>query len=340
MKISEFDLIQSIKGQLATAHPALLQGIGDDCAVVKKDSKNVFLISTDCLIENVHFDLKHFSFIDLGKKAIAVNLSDIAAMGGKPLYAFICLGIPPKINQTAISDFYAGVDHVSAEFGLSIAGGDMSRSPNYLFIGITVVGETPRANVKLRSAAKDGDGIYVTGTIGTAAVGLNYLKRKRPAENQYIKAIKNPRPRIAVASALAGFAGVHAMIDVSDGLLQDLHHVMKASNTQALVEVDKIPRESDFETACKTLRLDPLETLLTGGEDYQLLFTMDDKTMDALSDVLKLNRGFKITRIGEVREAAKQQLSLKLDPYPLIRVNDATGREIFVKKGGYDHFGT
>lgn len=337
MKVSEFELIRSIRDDLMSTHSGMIHGIGDDCAVVKKDDKSVFLISTDSLIEDVHFNMRYFSFIDLGKKALSVNLSDIAAMGGSPLYAFVSLGIPPKITEGNIADLYHGLDQIAREYSVAIAGGDISQSPNYLFINITVVGEAKKNRYKLRSTAKPGDGIYVSGALGSAAVGLTYFKRWRLVENNYIQAIKNPRPRLFLGEILGSFSKVHAMIDLSDGLVQDLMHILHASKVGAKIESGRIPREDDFEQVCTSLRISPLETLLTGGEDYQLLFTVDDSNLEGLDKKITTKKNIRVTRIGEIQELNPKKPSMNSFS-PELFVLDEKGKEILVKKGGFDHF--
>lgn len=338
MKLSEFDLIRAIQEQLSSTNSGLIEGIGDDCAVVKKDDKAVTLITTDCLIEHIHFDLRYFSYIDLGKKALAVNLSDIAAMGGTPLYAFVTIGIPPKVTEGNVTDIYQGMDQLAGEFSVAIAGGDISASPNYLFISVTVVGEAKKNRVKLRSGAQAGDGIYVSGVLGSAAVGLTFFNKWRRVENNYIQAIKNPRPRMFLGNVLGGFAKVHAMIDVSDGLYQDLSHILQASKVGAKIAYDKVPREKDFEATCRSLRINAADTLISGGEDYQLLFTMDDSNLEALQKKLQVRKNIRVTRIGEIIALEKQKHPSKYLLHPELRILDSDDEEITVKVGGFDHF--
>lgn len=327
MALSEFKLIEKIKSHLLSTHADLLHGIGDDCAVIEKDAENVFLVSTDSLIEGVHFDLSYFSFIDLGKKALSVNLSDIAAMAGKPLCAVVSLAIPSKISEEQIIDFYSGLEQVALEFKLAIAGGDISKSPSHFCITVTVMGEAKKDAYKLRSKAQVGDGIYVSGVVGAAAVGLAYFQKKKKVENPFIQAFKNPRPRLNLAKVLAEIPEVHAAIDVSDGLLQDLGHVARLSDVGVRVNYGDVPRAPDFEKACQELKLNPAETLLAGGEDYQLLFTMSDKGARALDQKLSLIKNLRVTRIGEI--VSKEQG---------VKVFDEAHQEIKVKKTGFDHF--
>ncbi|EKD51026.1 MAG: hypothetical protein ACD_62C00363G0014 [uncultured bacterium] len=334
MKLNEFDLIKNIQTHLVSTNHNLLQGIGDDCAVINKDEQTAFVISTDALIEDVHFDLKNYSYVELGKKAMAVNLSDIAAMGAKPLYAFITLGIPSKCVADNISDLYIGLEQVAQEFSVAIAGGDLSRSSHHLFLSLTVVGEVAKNGCKLRSGAQAGDGIYVSGLLGSAAIGLSGLNKKRKLETHYLNAIKNPRPKIPLANILSECPYVHSLIDISDGLVQDLGHVMQASHRIAKIELDKIPCEPDFYDTCKKFRLNGHETLLTGGEDYQLLFTMNDDELGDLLKKLEMKPNIKITRIGSVL----QDVSNKDQNTQCVLILDEQGKEIKLGKTGFEHF--
>lgn len=335
MKTSEFELIHQIKKNLIMVPADLIRGIGDDCAVLKKDEDSVFLISTDCLVEKVHFELKQFSFIELGKKAMSVNLSDIAAMGGVPLYAFVTIGVSPDVNEGEVLDLYTGMQQVAAEFQAGIVGGDTTSSPKSFFVSLTVVGVAKNGQYKLRSDAKVGDGIYVSGNVGSSAVGLKLLQKKKVQENNFIKAHKNPRPRIQLGQLLGEASAVHAMIDLSDGLLQDLGHVLSASQVSAEINFENLPLEDDFFETCRSVGLSPEDTALTGGEDYQLLFTMDDAAAEELSSSLVAKR-FKITRIGTVLpKEAVPKVALPLPARIRVLKN---GKELKLGQLGYDHF--
>lgn len=338
MKMGEFDIIHHIKQNLVSTHIGLIQGIGDDCAVIRKDADHVYLVTTDALVENVHFDLSYFSFIDLGKKSLAVNLSDIAAMGGKPQFAFVSVAVPPKVTEADIFDFYTGIDQIAQEFDVVIAGGDTSRSPNYFFVSITVIGEAREGTYKLRSAAKPGDGLYVSGKLGSAAIGFAALSKRRRIDNDYMLAFKNPRPRVVLGEMLAEISDVHAMIDLSDGLLQDLSHILKASNVEAKLELAQIPREDSFEAVCKNLRIDPVETLLAGGEDYQLLFTMPDKALPELKKKMAIKTNLKVTRVGEILPYDSIERPPESVHFQNIFIQGMSGERLHLKTGGFDHF--
>lgn len=333
MNISEFELISQIKHNLVTAPVDIIRGIGEDCAVIKKDEEQVWLVTTDCLIEKVHFELKSFSFLEIGKKAMSVNMSDIAAMGGKPRYAFVTLGVPDHVSSGDIQDLYTGLQQVASEFSTAITGGDTSYSHKTFFISLTVIGVADHDKYKLRSKAEPGDGIYVSGTLGTSALGLRLIQKKKKDTN-YIQAHKNPRPRLLLGKILASYPEVHAMIDVSDGLVQDLSHILKASKVSAEIDYQKIPCEDDFYDVCKSVKMKPDELLLGGGEDYQLLFTMDESVEDKVITELEQKR-MKVTKIGKIFE--KTQISKVSERLGRLRVLNE-GQEMQIKKLGFDHF--
>lgn len=329
MKISEFEFIKQVKKNLATLPKDFICGIGEDCAVVKKDNDSVFLISTDCLIEKIHFDFKYFSFFELGKKALSVNLSDIAAMAGKPLYVFVTLGIPGHYHENLLYDFYAGLEQVSQEFGAAIIGGDTSLSRQDFFVSLTVIGVAKNDEYKLRSMARPGDGIYVSGPLGSAALGLKLLqKNKATAVSKFVQAHKNPRPRLYLSEILATQKEVHAVIDLSDGLLQDLQHILESSKVSAKILLETLPYDTDFISTCEKVKCDPEELLLAGGEDYQLLFTMDDHALASLQE--KLNRKkIPIFRIGEIVSTDEKSPQLQVFK---------EDRLLSLKDYGFDHF--
>jgi thiamine-monophosphate kinase len=191
-----------------------------------------------------------------------------------------------------------------------------------------VIGDAKKDEYKLRSQAKVGDGIYVSGVVGAAAVGFAYLQKKKMVGNHFIQAFKNPRPRLQLAKILSEISEVHAVIDLSDGLLQDLGHVAKLSEVGAKINLRDVPKAPDFEKACQELKLNPVETLLSGGEDYQLLFTMSARGASILDQKLSHLKNLRITRIGD---------SVGKDHS--VKVFDDAHQEIKLKKPGFDHFG-
>lgn len=326
---SEFALIAKINETVRQPTGEVVRAIGEDCAVFVKNAQDHTVISTDCLIENIHFDLKYFSFLELGKKAMAVNLSDIAAMGAEPKYALVSLGISPHMSEVDVLNFYAGLEQCLQMHGGHIVGGDLSKSSGAFFINITVVGECHKEQCKMRSTAQVGDGIYVSGHLGTAALGLVALQKRHDIDAPFVQALKTPHPQIKLGRSLAKHATVHAMMDVSDGLLQDLGHILTESKVSAQVCVDEIPVLPNFEAACLTLKQNPLELRLSGGEDYQLLVTIDEAAAENILTELK-TFGMGLARIGTIVESKATQ--------PECLVYRQNGDVYHPKHLGFDHF--
>lgn len=252
MMPSEFALIQSIQQQIKINDERVITGIGDDCAVVLGRAGFYMLLTTDSLVEDVHFCAGNIAPEQLGFKALAVNLSDVAAMGGVPLYVLVSLGLPPSLPAVWIKEFYGGMDQLARQHRVSIVGGNIS-SAEKLHIHITLVGEVKRAHCKWRKGARDQDRIYVTGPMGGAALALK--------EKKYLA----PPVRVREGQDLGSLDSVTSMTDVSDGLLADLQHILDASGCGAILQYDAIPKPDSS-------GLIP-DMVLSGGEDYELLFT-------------------------------------------------------------------
>lgn len=250
----EFELIRRFQSLLTTRHPSVKVGIGDDCAVLAGPSRTRQLLSTDALIEGVHFSLGFHPPLLLGRKTIAVNLSDIAAMGGRPVLVLLSLGIPKSLPESFLVEFYKGVNQICKQFGVEVAGGDTVKSPGQFIINVTVLGQMNREPFT-RDRAQPGDNIFVTGTLGDSAAGLTILKKpnvKRPITDQQkrhlVKRHLDPTPRIEVAEKIARSRfRINAMIDISDGLSQDLGHVLDASGVGARIHESRLPKSKALE---------------------------------------------------------------------------------------------
>lgn len=242
-------------------------GIGDDASVIRC-GRSFQLISTDLLIEDVHFRLGDVSMEALAGKALAVNVSDIAAMGGQAQYFYLDVGFPARMAGKGLSRFLAGLGRAARKWGVELAGGDTSRSSK-LVIAITIVGAS--AHPVLRSGARPGDLVGITGPTGGSALGLKQLlagERNSP----FIRLHQHPQPQCAQGLRLAPLAS--AMIDISDGLLLDLSRVLRASRAGAVIDYGAIPVSESFRRACRRRALAERELVLAGGEDYELLFTI------------------------------------------------------------------
>ncbi|MDO8643976.1 MAG: thiamine-phosphate kinase [bacterium] len=267
----EFQLIDTLTQKWPHHQNNLRQGVGDDCAVVRIGRKD-WLITTDMLVESIHFQKKWTSAYLLGRKILSVNLSDIAAMGGTPRYAVIAAAFPQKTKLTFLKDLYRGLHAVAREHNVLLVGGDTNRSPQKMVFNITVFGEVMRGAPLLRSRAKIGDDIYITGPLGRSALGLKMLQKGKRLKKEYIQIHLNPQPKVQIGLQLSR-QKINALIDLSDGLLSDLSHILKASGVGADLFWEKIPKPTGLLSLCQRLKISPEQTVLAGGEDYELLFT-------------------------------------------------------------------
>ncbi len=273
--IGEFELIGRISA--ATPTPEGITGIGDDCAVIPQKQGLDTLVTTDLLIEGRHFLLQDVSPHDLGWKSAAVNISDIAAMGGRPTSAFLSIALPEGLAESPganwIDAFISGFNELSGRFGVALLGGDTSASDDRLFINVTLLGECPHGRALKRNTARPGDIIYVSGPLGDSSAGLRLILEGAPRVDYLIRKHYLPVPRVELGLQLAATPGVHAMMDISDGIGSDLRHILDASGTGATVEINRIPLSPELKDTCTAHGWDPIELATCGGEDYELLFT-------------------------------------------------------------------
>ncbi len=295
MQQGEFELIKDLRSRFRPKNRKIL-GIGDDCAVVEGD----WLLTTDALTDGIHFQSKVISFEDLGYKSIAVNISDVAAMGGYPVYALVTIGIPEKMKDSDVRHLADGIEAARDEFAFEVIGGDTVKSKT-LFLSVTVVGR-PFVKPLLRSVAKDRDFIYVTGTLGDSRVGLDVLlhrSQERPLDQDYfLKRHFRPSPRVHFMEYVSRHITIHACMDVSDGLLGDLSHIADESGVGFFIETDELPLSRKDFGLSNDSELDYLvQCALNGGEDYELLFTSPD-----VLDLSKIEKktGVKVSRIGRI----------------------------------------
>jgi len=315
---TEFEFIQNIK----KSHS--FEAIGDDCAVLLKDAESDLLVTADLLVEDVDFRRKWIDAESLGWKSLAVSLSDIAAMGGVPKWAMLSLGVPAELWQGDWLDrFYNGWHQLADRFGVELVGGDISRSPNKFVVDSIVGGDVPRGQAVLRSGAKPGDAIFLSGSIGAAAGGLTILQKNdgrdlsRNARERLIARHSHPTPRVELGIFLREHQMASAMIDLSDGLSSDIRHICKASGVGAEIEFEKLPIDADLYDLFKN---DVYSSLaLNGGEDFELLFTVPQEKISALENV-------DVSLIGTITKNA--------GVIELIR----SGERTILDAGGYRHF--
>ncbi len=325
-KIGEFGLLRRVREWMKASDPSLIQGMGDDVAVFETGGK-ALLATTDILIEDVHFERAWIDPYHLGKKALAVNLSDIAAMGGTPRYFLLSLGLPKNLSLAFISRFYKGLREMARPFGVDLIGGDTSLSSK-IIVNICLLGEGEKRSLIYRKGARVGDDLYVTGTLGGSALGLKILQRKRTGARPrgLIEKHLSPRPRVEVGQAIGKKKLATAMIDVSDGLLIDVSHLLEESGKGARIWEDRLPLSRLYRKYVSSYAGDPYLFALSGGEDYELLFTAPPGLRERIAGLGRIWK-VPVTRIGEITSSQSG--------FRIIRKN---GTEYFPSKTGFDHF--
>ena len=319
MSLGEFDLIA--KFFIRPVARALL-GIGDDCALLSPSPGMQLAVSSDMLVEGRHF-LSTVAPRRLGHKALAVNLSDLAACGATPLACTLALALP-RVDEAFLHEFAHGLFDLADQHGCELVGGDTTQGP--LNICFTVFGEVPAGQALLRSGARAGDQVYVSGTVGDARLALEAFRGTvalpGPDFESVRLAMEQPQPRVALGQALRGVAS--SAIDVSDGLLGDLSHILRRSGVAATVDVDAVPRSAVLGRQPQVLQR---ECTLAGGDDYELVFTAPLRNAEAVVAAAR-SAGVQATRIGVIEAGAG------------LRLVDAQGRSIVNTFGSFDHFRT
>lgn len=334
--LGEIEIIRRIRRRVGESRlPGVITGIGDDAAVLALAKGASLLATTDLLIEDVHFRRAWASPADIGWKSVAVNLSDIAAMGGTPRYALVALAVPVEADAQDVEAFYEGAREAAAPHGVAIVGGDTSTSPGGWFVNVTVLGEhtgLPR----LRSAARAGDLVAVTGALGLAAAGLAALRRGREAArgagvpveavDEAVRAHLRPSARVAEGQWLGWASGVHAMMDCSDGIATDLAHICRESGVGARVEMARLPVAPAARQIASALGDDAARWAAAGGEDYELLLTCEPGAAARLARGLTDATGTILTVIGATHALGGGVVFV-----------DGRGQPVAMS-GGYEHF--
>jgi thiamine-monophosphate kinase len=328
-ELGEQRLIERVRRAFGASGGDVLVGIGDDAACLAWPRGHV-LLTTDTLIEDVHFRRSTATLREIGAKALVVNVSDIAAMGGEPRFALVALSVPGGWRVAEIDELYAGLGEAAARYGVALVGGDTCRSPEGLVVTITLVGRVDGPPLR-RAGAKPGNAILVTGSLGAAAAGLTVLGRDTPtvpesALDTVREAHRRPTPRVAEGQLLRASGVVTAMIDLSDGLATDLGHIVTESAVGAVVHLAALPVAEATRRVAAGLGADVLDWALSGGEDYELCFAATAEAAPALAARLTAATGTPVTRIGEIRSAAEG-----------LTFVDEAGRPVVVQPG-FDHF--
>lgn len=313
--LGEFAFLRRLLPRLPRGRDVLL-GPGDDCAVVRSRA-GALLVTVDALVEGIHFRRDWLTASALGRRAFAVNASDIAAMGGAPRWCVTQIGAPPRTPAGLVDGIARGVAAAAAAAGAAVVGGNLSRAAE-LSVCVTLIGDAPPRPLT-RAGARRGDAIYVTGTLGDAALGVRQLRRARQARGAAVARYRRPTARLAAGAVLARRRLASAMIDVSDGLMQDLGHLCAASGVGARIDLARLP--------CRpAVRRAGLELALAGGEDYELLFTVPPRRAAALARHAGA-LGCRITRIGVCTA-----------PGDGLQMVDEEGRAERWRGAGHDHF--
>ena len=320
-----------------------MRGIGDDAAVIDHPPGSHLLVTADLLVEGVDFRRAFFGPADIGHKAVAASLSDIAAMGGRPRWALLSIGVPREVwdRPRYVAELYEAAERLARRHGATVIGGDISRTPEHIVVDAILIGEAARGRAVLRSGARPGDQIFVTGALGGAAAGLRVHEHAGSLEPRAARRLlgrfeevtsrqRTPAPRVEWGALLGERALATAMIDTSDGLSSDLSHLCGESGVGALVEAASVPvnqlvgrAPASRQAFARALKADALALALHGGEDYELLFTVRPSDLRKLPKIIK---GVPATRIGEIRERGRGVKLLR------------DGREEDFTPSGFEHF--
>jgi thiamine-monophosphate kinase len=333
--LGEFGFLDRLQRSLPPREGHVIRGVGDDCAVLTVPEGEKVLWTVDTLVEGVHFRMDLIDMHDLGWKSLAVNLSDVAAMGGRPLHAVLSLGLPAGTDLPELDAFYEGFSALAGEHSVALVGGDMVKSPSGFLITVSVLGATTGGCFLPRDGAQPGDWIGVTGPPGDSAAGLSLLlDSKGETGNQpssdllasLIQAHNRPRPQVREGIFFAGHAGVHAAIDLSDGLLQDLWHVCRQSGTGAVVEQGRLPLSEAIRELAACRGVAPEDWALFGGEDYHLLVAVQADCFEELRARYEAQFQKRLHPIGRMTSDRGIQWE----------TTDGKRREL--EPVGYDHF--
>jgi thiamine-monophosphate kinase len=333
-QLGEFGLIQRIKNALPHPPAEVVVGIGDDVAVLKISDSDYLLATCDVQVENVHFQRSIISPYQLGRRIAAINVSDIAAMAGDPRWALVSLALPQDLETDFVDALYEGMQEQLSRAGAVIVGGNLSRIDKDIVVDLCLLGRVKPENLLLRSGARKGDLILVTGWLGDSRAGLEVIRRpelsiSEERRNQVLERHLTPQPRLRESQELGSSGLVHALVDVSDGLLSDIRHICRASKVGAEIWVGNLPISSAAKEVAHASEQDVSSWALAGGEDYELLFTASPELSAEIQGILKERTGTWCHVVGRIVDEA-QGLQVCLE----------NGRKIVFSDGfgGWDHF--
>lgn len=333
--LTEDDFIAIVRDSLAALPSAQTKhmrvGIGDDAAVWKPRASQLSLITVDTLVDGVHFRMRETQARQLGHKALAKNLSDIAAMAGRPVLAVVALGLTGEIDERWAREFYAGMATLAAKNRCEIAGGDIVRTPA-LTVSITVVGEVRRTHLRLRGGAHPGDVAAVTGPLGLGAAGLRAIdagaldKLAPPTADAISRAYLAPEPRVREGAYLGSRRACRALMDISDGLSTDLTRMAVASHVDAIIDPQRLSPDSALAEAARVLKIDPVHLMLDGGDDYELLAAIHARAFAHVARGFASRFGRALLPIGKFARGDGRVWLEK------------GGKRVLLPPGGWDHF--
>ncbi len=329
-EIGEFGFIDRIRPGCLNRPEGVLRGIGDDAAAFRSEAGLISLITTDMLVDEVHFLRKVIRGYDLGHKSLAVNLSDIAAMGGTAREAFVAIAVPDDCPLFYLEEFFQGMKDLARTHSVNILGGDTTRSAAGLVINVTVYGVVAENEMLTRDAARPGDVVFSTGCLGDSRAGLSLIIERTPADSPAFQALLaahlRPLPHLHEGRFLASYAEVHAAIDVSDGLSSDIAHIAAESRVGVRLEAEKIPVSEHLKEYGRRFSRTPLEVALSGGEDYTLLVTAAAGAADGIARDFETAFGRPLYAIGTITEGGGVVLA------------EPGGRTTPLAATGWDHF--
>ena len=319
--LGEDALIARVTGRFAPLPDRVEVGPGDDAAVVRPPRGALEAITTDALIAGVHFDFAICSAGDVGHKALAVNLSDLASMGATPRGMTLSLGLPASWPLVELDALAGAMAALAGAHGVALVGGNISESPRDLFVDVTAWGDVKRRGVLTRSGGRPGDLLVVTGRIGQGAAGLAWLRANRQSDDpgpaaQCVAWYRRPEPRVRVGQLLAKTRTARASIDLSDGLARGVEQLATASGCGATIDAERLPMGEAASTVFRSIGRDPLQAAVAGGDDYELLFAVPPRERRQLAALRKIARGVELTEIGRLTKDAGVALVRDGEPQP------------------------
>ncbi len=331
--LGEFPLIDRLERIVAIERPDIIVGIGDDVAVLAGEGDELILATVDSQVENVHFLRDVITPRQLGRRSLAINLSDIAAMGGKAQHALVSLALPADLEVAWVEELYRGLRQEGDRFGVAVVGGNVARSLEGVFIDVCVLGRVDRRHLMLRSGARPGDRVLVTGQLGDSAAGLIAVRRRdlpltASEREMLLDRFLTPTPRLPEGAVIAGSGLATAMIDVSDGISSDVGHVCDRSQTGVRLRAERLPISRAARRVAELTDRPAWRLALEPSDDYELCFTAPPEAAEELTAAVQRETGTPVTAIGEILPGEEARWLVLED-----------GQEVVLEPKGWQHFG-